>query len=754
MKLSLSALFKNPVARIFRILEIVFILLSIFFFLYAKANPVALHYEGADFTAGTDDSADFVLSDISLKRGLYNVTLSAVSTSGKDTFGFHCDSLAGTRFCFTDTVLGTTTAAHEMTVELKGSADDLTAFIDCEDGSAFDLIALDIIRTTATEKRGFVIAVFFCLILEFILWFIRQEASVKKITFFLGGVFLVCCYPLMCDYIGGSHDILFHLARIEGIYKGLVSGTFPVKVQPFWGNDYGYAVGVFYGEALLYFPAVLRIFGFSVMSAYKIYTAAIQLFTVIISYFCFKSLFKSEKTGLVGCALYSLSIYRLMNTYTRAAIGEFTAMMFLPVVLLGFYMILSDSREASGDKKPGFIASLKAPLITAIGLTGLIGCHILSCEMIAFFILIALLVFIKRVFKASVFMNLLKALGLTIIFNLGFIIAFIDFFFQPLNIRSENWAGGSPTGIQEQGISPLQLFALFTRSTGGSFVTTPGIANEVGYCIGFVFLALVALFVYFVLFDKEKIYNAPLFKLTVFSTVLGAVSLFMSTQYFPWNALFSIDFLSKPIATIQFPWRFLSFGTLFLTVTGCFVFENLSRVWDATKAFGCALFLAVILFIGTGHYLSDFVFTAEPYRVYDSYDLYSGAFYSEEYLLEGTDIHAFRPDDIVCSNCSLTAYSKSGTNISFTASTPGGGSICLPLNYYKHYRAVDASGNALSIHPGYNNEICVSLPEGFDSSVDVSFAEPFIWRFGEAVSYLSLLGALIIAFLGKRKKIW
>ncbi len=112
-------------------------------------------------------------------------------------------------------------------------------------------------------------------------------------------------------YLFGGHDLDFHLKRIEGIKEGLLEGIFPVKIQPLWLHENGYAVGVFYGDLLLYIPAILRIVGFSIQWAYQIYVFMINVGTVIISYFCFSRIARNSYIGLGACILYVMSMYRL-----------------------------------------------------------------------------------------------------------------------------------------------------------------------------------------------------------------------------------------------------------------------------------------------------------------------------------------------------------------------------------------------------------------------------------------------------------
>ena len=186
--------------------------------------------------------------------------------------------------------------------------------------------------------------------------------------------------PLFIDYIPwGAHDISFHLMRIEGIREGLQSGMFPVRIQPGWLNGHGYAVSVFYGDLFLYIPAILRMFGISIQTCYQLYVLLVNAATVLISYFCFSRM-SDKRTGMFCAALYSLNIYRLTCLYNRAAVGEYTAMIFLPLLLYGFWNVYTMDEESEEHRNSW--------LTIALGFTGLVLTHMITCEIAALFIIV------------------------------------------------------------------------------------------------------------------------------------------------------------------------------------------------------------------------------------------------------------------------------------------------------------------------------------------------------------------------------
>ena len=127
----------------------------------------------------------------------------------------------------------------------------------------------------------------------------------KKVLWLVFIVALVCL-PLAAPGIEGrwGQDLGFHLMRIEGIAEGLENGVFPVKMQGLWMEGYGYPVSVYYGDFLLYIPALLRLCGVPVVAAYKIFVALVNLGTGLLALYSFRKIFGDDRVALVCAAAY------------------------------------------------------------------------------------------------------------------------------------------------------------------------------------------------------------------------------------------------------------------------------------------------------------------------------------------------------------------------------------------------------------------------------------------------------------------
>ena len=153
-------------------------------------------------------------------------------------------------------------------------------------------------------------------------------------------------------------------------------------------------------------------------TAYHVYGCVISLATAAIAFWCFHKMAGDWKKALLGSALYTLSICRLICLTVRGAVGEYTAMTFLPLIVYGFYKIYT----ASDDRRHTLMDCL--PII--LGLTGILQSHMLTCEMAALFILLLVVIFWKKTFQPQRFWALAKSALLTFLINAWFLVPFLQ----------------------------------------------------------------------------------------------------------------------------------------------------------------------------------------------------------------------------------------------------------------------------------------------------------------------------------------
>ena len=86
-------------------------------------------------------------------------------------------------------------------------------------------------------------------------------------------------------------------------------------------------VSAFYGDMLLYLPALGNIAGMGMGLSYRLFAVLIHLLTLFSAYYCFSGIF-GRKSGLTGAVTYAFLLYRFVDMYERGAVGEYCAIAF------------------------------------------------------------------------------------------------------------------------------------------------------------------------------------------------------------------------------------------------------------------------------------------------------------------------------------------------------------------------------------------------------------------------------------------
>ncbi|MDD6571314.1 MAG: hypothetical protein PUF12_02880 [Thermoflexaceae bacterium] len=593
-------------------------------------------------------------------------------------------------------------------------------------------------------------ALFYITCLNFILWICRLAAGekIKKEQAFevlvLCGIVLIASYPLFTSFLTEGDDIVYHLLRIEGIKEGLLSGQLPVRIHPVQYRGYGYASSIFYGELLLYIPAVLRLCGVTLQNAYKIFVLLINVGTVLISWKCMCAIFKDKKIALLCCMVYALSPYRLFNIYVRSAVGEYSAMMFWPVIALGLYRLFC--KEEQENKKQ------TAWILLTIGFTGLIQTHLLSCELAVVFSVIICLIMWKKFFSKTTFCQIGKFFLSTVCINLFYLLPFLQFMIKG-GVNITDFGSIHTKMIQGNGIFPAQYLNLFVNGHGmayGHGVSAYkgfGMSDEAGITIGLSLLAGLVVFGFLLLVSYGNVKKEKHYRMAVLTGVLGFIALVLATNVFPWDVLCRL--LGRSVSTLQFPWRALSVGSILLTVTlGC-VLSMISHLWDK---YHCDIFVGIIIavsLITAGYMLYDRLNTSAGMYVYDGVSLADkGSGSLDEYAPSETDwkeLTMFSP--IPAENLILSGYDKDYTNISLTVKETDNqpGLVAVPLLYYEGYEARDDAGNLMRLLGDDNGVMNIVVPAGFDGNITIRYVGFWYWRVAEIVSVVSFVIFLYFA---------
>lgn len=669
-------------------------------------------------------SSDKVTSDkqILLDKGSYSVTLSA---KGSGEAGFkivspeHGDVYKGK-------ITGGTTCNFKL--EQQRDMASLKIISDSENVTITNI-------KISSEKPIYTDTIFVSAVVLLLMFFViyvkdADEKSEAKALILVLLAVITASYPLFTSYLNYGHDITFHLYRIEGIKDGLLSGQFPVRIHPTHNSGYGYITASVYPELFMYFPAVLRLLGVSLPTAYKALLFAANVASALIMYYSVKSVTQRRYASCVASVLYTLAIWRLMNLYARAALGEGLAMVFFPLVIAGLYHILR------GDVKKWYFL--------ALGFSGIFQSHIISTVLCAIFSVIVALVFIKDIFKKERFLALVKALFTTVLLNLWYLVPFVKYYF------SLDMAIRQPVVNKEfflNAIIPTELFNVLSTSFGYSLLLPQGIRGNMSLTLGFGVSACLIFALLYYLLDNGKKHKLKDDKFTKTYFTVGCAFLFAATSAFPWQVLQQNPLINKFAGLVRMPWRFLSITTPLVVFAAA---EIIDKYTSEKKRQAVLLVICTVCAIFTVHFGTAFTTNTNVALIKgQSPDLYGAIGFDNEYLVKGTDTAKLTANKYAVSGAEISDAEKNGTRISFKlAKAENGGYVEVPLLYYPGYKAKTESGKKLDVVSGNNNVLRI-ITNGEKGSVKVYYSG--FWYF-KAAEIISLLTLVWLAFYGKIKR--
>ena len=553
----------------------------------------------------------------------------------------------------------------------------------------------------------------------------------------------VTTMPLMKPYLTNGHDANFHLSRIEGIADGLRSGQFPVIISSSRTLGYGDLSPIFYPSLFLYIPAILLLLGHSLLFSYSVFVFSVNLLTAYIAYVSIKGITRSKAAGYAGSLLYTFALYRLVNLYTRAALGELTAMAFLPLVVYGMYEVLF------GEEKK------LMPLV--LGYTGLLHSHVLSVEIMAFFCLLFLIFSLKSLTWRR-FFALGKAALLTVFLNAFFLTPFLYYYFSVDIIAFFR----APQPYAHMTFLP-QMFTSFV-STFGNSKDIFNLQGEMPLSIGFL-LACVLLSYAFVAYRDMKKGTAASNRMGSLCFGFAIFFLYLSNALFPWIRFDQSErtLFHRLILIIQFPWRFYGVATVCICILGGLLFDRLPQKHTAYLLF--ALFLLSALNVSP--YLADY--TSNPsqskaipmkFASFEQHFVSSGKYISSnKYLALDTN-----EKDLLSRGISLKASSKDveitntdrdGMNFTFTYHKKGwmgqSAFIEMPMHYFDGYVACLDDQQPLFVTQGKGNLVNIALPEGTqEGTVHIRYRHPSLFMAGYVVSALTIVGLLLLKIRNRK----
>lgn len=558
-------------------------------------------------------------------------------------------------------------------------------------------------------------------------WFVSEKARSFLVVCAVG---LFISVPLFSDFLANGHDVLYHLQRIRGIVEGLSIGDqFPIRVNTAFNKGYGQLNPVMYPELFLYIPGVLGMLGVSILISIKFLLILINIATGLIGFYSLKTVTK-ERTALFFAIIYMMSPYRLNNIYIRFALGEFLAMTFLPLLFIGIYHIVC------GDYKKWWMA--------AAGCCCVLQSHLLTVEMSVLFAAVFVIMNVKFLLDRHRVWAVLKAVGMTLLLNLWYLVPLVQFMGFQFNLVE------SQRDLSKSGVYLGQMFSMRYSPENDRVIgsTYHDMSLSVGAAL------LVGLLLYLVYKNVILSRDGKIKKILDPCLVTGILAIYLSSWLFPWQLVYKSQILARAFGIIQFPWRFLIFVTLFLSIITAFVTDwcwDAKKIWTGIIGF-CLVCSVVILEDGYIHE-NQSVMENKYDQTYENF-AYSG-YYKKGY---GTWIPLGR-DNIVTldgeAELVIENYERKDTSLSLDfAIKDGEVSHVMIFPYYNYgFYQVELDGEGAAVFSDEQELVAIEIPAGVNKGhIELGYAERKLYILCDAISLFTILGVFVAAGYSITKK--
>lgn len=455
-------------------------------------------------------------------------------------------------------------------------------------------------------------------------------------------------------------DTQGHMKRIEAIAQGIRDGQFPVIIGPNYANQYGELIALQPG-LFLYIPALMRLVGVSVPTAYNIFMIMINMATAVVAFVCAVRMFNTIRWAMIAAVFYLIEPFRLfVMLELGAGAGMGIAMVFLPFLIVGLHETM--------NKK-----GARWKYIT-VGLWGLACSHVMGLALSGAAMFLYILFHIKKLLNKEVFIALAKAAVMFVILSAGVWIPFLGYYFSDWNRSALAWTDFYNTAVEWKR-EVLNIIALIVLGISYFGVRRTGHLTKFGkgiFTMGFCFIVL-------------------------------------SLQIFPWFLFKNVPIVDTFLSMMQYRLRFHFMAVPYISYAAA---EAVCSNMDSRTKIRKKVMYSVVGLLGAGLILCSWDFYNRS-RLFK--DMVAGEINTimEDYLPDGTQSEWYETDTGDFSDydeVEAFSYSKVNTHIecSYIAHSEGQ-YMEFPLFYYEGYTAYDGNGLPLKVEKGLKNRVRVYL---------------------------------------------
>ncbi|MCR5651613.1 MAG: hypothetical protein K6F86_10570 [Lachnospiraceae bacterium] len=518
---------------------------------------------------------------------------------------------------------------------------------------------------------------------------------------------IAACLPLFTVNCIGGHDLIYHLLRIESLKCGMENGLPFLRVNMLYFNGQGYASSLFYPDLFLYIPAFLRFAGLGINASYHIFTAFCMIAGFLSAYYCMNTVTKNKSAALIFAVMFTLFKYHIYDVYERSAVGEFTALIFVPFVIAGLYDLCFDE--------------FKKPHLLVIGMSGVILTHTITAVMCTLLCLVVFITRIKSIFREK------KIIG-NLLLCVLFVIFITEFYVFPMVEMLFTTDFSLVSASFDPNYEKLLLKDVFSFSDPS---------------MGFVIFLPLLLRIFI---KREKEDRILLF--ADICMIFGLAACLCTTGFFPWKRLSAI------LYQVQFPWRLFVMAAPLIAFSGAVCITEIVKKGVIKEKSAVFAVLSVMIFsalwsfenVDTEYYsYSDDYFDYAPFTA----EVIGGEWLPAS--VEDRDLLLETADAAFDDSGNTLPISRDKNRLTVTGIGRDASFVDVPFVFYKGYAAVDDQGKALTVDgKGRNGQARVYTKDS--SSVTVYYKGTLIQHISTAVTLVFFVAALIVFLVGKKKK--
>lgn len=336
------------------------------------------------------------------------------------------------------------------------------------------------------------------------------------------------------------HDDM-QVIRLVEMDKCFRDGQIPCRWVPDLGYGYGYPLYNYYGPFPYFLMEIFHFSGLSLLASIKTEMILTIVFSGLGMFLLGRSLW-GKWGGVVSSIFYIYAPYRAVDIYVRGAVGEFNALIFLPLI---FWSILEFVRTQKG----------KYLILLALSFSGLWLSHNITSLIFAPFVVLWCLFLCWHYNKKWQSLKGLAGSFLLAFFLSGFFL--LPVLLEKRLVHVESMLSGYFNYLAHF----VSLKQLFLSTHWGYGPSEFGPDDDISFSIGIFhwLFALVAVVIGFILRKR----NNFAFLVLAFLGLAGIFSAFMTHQrsVYIWNMV-------PILAYLQFPWRFLALVIFFFSLMG------------------------------------------------------------------------------------------------------------------------------------------------------------------------------------------